>query len=67
MYFLAFTRALLVPCASLVIENLALRQQLAVLKRSVPRARVRLRDRIYWVILRCVWSGLAGMPIECRV
>ena len=43
MVLLAFLRALLIPRAALALENIALRQQLAVLKRSVPRPRVRLR------------------------
>ncbi len=38
--------------ASLALENLALRQQLAVLRRSVKRLRIRPRDRIFWVLLR---------------
>jgi hypothetical protein len=43
--------------AQLRLENLALRQQLAVLRRSAPR-RLRLTpaDRIFWVWLRRVWS-----------
>ena len=57
MNVLVLLRALLVPRTALVLENLALRQQVAVLKRSVPRPRVRLRDRIYWVVLRRIWSG----------
>ena len=57
MVLLAFLRALLIPRAALALENIALRQQLAVLKRSVPRPRVRWLDRIYWVRLRRVWSG----------
>ncbi len=38
--------------ASLALENLALRQQLAVLRRSARRPRLRPRDRIFWVLLR---------------
>src|SRR3954451_17048862 len=43
--------------AQLRLENLALRQQLVVLRRSAPR-RVKLTsaDRIFWVWLRCVWT-----------
>ena len=57
MNFLVLLRALLIPRAALALENLALRQQVAVLKRSVRRPRVRLRDRIYWVVLLRIWSG----------
>ncbi len=38
--------------ASLALENLALRQQLAVLRRSAKRPRLRPRDRLLWVLLR---------------
>jgi len=37
--------------ASLAAENLALRQQLAVFKRSVKRPQLRRRDRIFWAWL----------------
>lgn len=39
----------------LAAENLALRQQLAVLQRSVKRPRFRKRDRIFWVWLSRLW------------
>ena len=40
----------------LILENLALRQQLSVLSREHPRPRLRWRDRFFWVCLRRVWS-----------
>jgi hypothetical protein len=43
------------PRASLVAENLALRQQLAVL-RVGRRPRLRSIDRAFWVVLSRVWS-----------
>jgi hypothetical protein len=39
------------PRASLVLENLALRQQLAVLRRATPRPRLRPIDRAFWAVL----------------
>jgi len=42
---------------SLLLENLALRQQLAVLKRQHPRPSLRLFDKLFWVITRRVWSA----------
>ncbi len=41
--------------ASLAAENLALRQQLAVFKRSVKRPQLRRRDRIFWAWLSRLW------------
>ena len=37
--------------SDLALENLALRQQLAVLRRQRPRPRIRKLDRVFWVIL----------------
>jgi hypothetical protein len=51
-----FFRAMLVPCSGLAMENLALRQQLAVYKQSVKRPKLRPRDRIFWVCLSRLWS-----------
>src|SRR3982750_878644 len=43
--------------AQLRLEDLALRQQLAVLRRSAPkRLKLTSADRIFWVWLRCVWT-----------
>jgi hypothetical protein len=42
---------------SLLLENLALRQQLAVLKRRHPRPRLDLVDKLFWVAVRRFWSG----------
>src|SRR5712691_4243267 len=41
----------------LAIENLALRQQLAVYKRTVTRPPLRRTDRLFWVGLAGVWAG----------
>ncbi len=50
-------RAMLVPQASLAIENLALRQQLAVFKHHCKRPKLRPRDRVFWVWLSRCWSN----------
>jgi putative transposase len=42
---------------SLVLENLALRHQLVVLQRTVPRPRLRTADRLFWVLLSSLWAG----------
>ena len=45
---------MLLARSSLAMENLALRQQLAVYKQSVNRPKLRRRDRIFWVCLNHV-------------
>ena len=40
---------------SLALENLALRQQLAILQRSAKRPRVSNVDRGFWVLIRRIW------------
>ena len=41
----------------LALENLALRQQLAVYKRTASRPKLRWSDRFLWVWLSRVWTG----------
>jgi hypothetical protein len=41
----------------IVLENLALRQQLAAMKRSAKRPQLRASDRIFWIILSRFWSN----------
>src|SRR5437867_1033240 len=38
------------------LENLALREQLGIFQRSVPRPKIRQRDRLFWVCLQKVWK-----------
>lgn len=44
---------------SLVVENLLLRQQLAILRRTKPRPRLRPIDRALWVTASRLWSRWA--------
>jgi putative transposase len=53
-------RSVLVPRKALVLENLALRQQLAVATRGGRRPRLRDADRMFWVALRQLWSDWAA-------
>jgi putative transposase len=41
----------------ILLENLALRQQLAALKRRHPRPRLAAFDKLFWVLLRRFCSG----------
>jgi putative transposase len=50
-------RLLLSNRSSLIAENLALRQQLAVFSRSAKRPRLRQQDRIFWVWLAKLWRS----------
>jgi hypothetical protein len=44
---------------ALVLENLALRHRLAVLRRTAARPRLRPCDRLLWVVLSRLWHGWA--------
>ena len=48
-------RTLLKPWLSLVTENLALRQQLVILRRNTSRPGLRGRDRLFWVVSSNLW------------
>jgi putative transposase len=52
---LSLLRALLLGRGTLAAEDVALRQQLIVLQRSVKRTRLRRRDRLFWVWLCGLW------------
>ncbi len=52
-----FLRAAVRSQAELAAENLALRQQLAVLHNKSKRPRLRKRDRIFWAVLSRIWSN----------
>ena len=70
---LAIFRALLVALnrsfrsrCELVLENLALRQQLVVLRAKHPHPRLFAHDRLFWVILRRCWTGWKGALLIVR-
>lgn len=56
---LAYIRAFFVPRHRLALEAAALRQQLAVFKRKQPRPRLHRPDRLFWTMLRRLYSGWA--------
>jgi hypothetical protein len=41
----------------LLLQNLALRQQLTVRKRSHPKSKLGLFDKLFWVAARWFWSA----------
>src|SRR5215470_4343814 len=43
--------------AAVTLENLALRHQLVVLQRSVPRPKLHRRDRVFWVCFSRLWRN----------
>jgi hypothetical protein len=53
-----FFRTIRLICSghrAVAVENVALRQQLAALKRSVGRPQLRRRDRVFWILLATAW------------
>src|SRR4029453_13782513 len=41
----------------LALENLAIRQQLVVYKRTAKRPKLRRSDRLFWIWLARMWAG----------
>ena len=54
---LAYLRAFLIARHPLALEAVALRQQLAVYKRKQPRPKLKRFDRLFWVVVRRIWSN----------
>ena len=58
--FVVIVRALALACRGhreLVLENLALRQQLTALRRTTKRAHLKTRDRLFWIALARSWRN----------
>jgi transposase InsO family protein len=49
-------RYLFYSWSDLLLENVALRQQVAALKKENPRPKLSRFDRIFWVLLRRLWN-----------
>ena len=62
-----FLRAWFVTRAHLAIENLALRQQVAAIKRSHKRPKLRLRDRVFWTWLMRLWPHWKSALVALEV
>ena len=54
-------RALFRSDLALIAENLAMRQQLIVLKRSIARPKITPADRVFWVWVSRFWKNWRGM------
>src|SRR5438034_2705973 len=50
----------------IALENLALREQLAIFQRSVRHPKIRLMDRVFWVCLRKVWKDWKSVLVIVR-
>jgi hypothetical protein len=51
---------------AVALENLALRQQLVALKRTVKRPKLRTRDRLFWVLVAKAWGEWRAALIVVR-
>jgi len=56
-------RAILRSRSDLVLENIALRQQVEALKRRRPRPQLDDTDRAFWLAMRSAWRGWAARLI----
>ena len=54
--FILWIRSIFQTHQELALENLALRQQLAMLKLMQPRPKLSLGDRRFWLLLSRYWS-----------
>ena len=62
-----FLRLIFRSKQDIVLENLALRQQLAVQQRSIKRPKIKNTDRIFWVWLSRIWSDWRSSLIIVKV
>src|SRR5215510_5381690 len=53
---LRFIMVTVVGHKQIALENAALRQQLAILKREQPRPKLQYRDRLFWIFLMKTWK-----------
>ncbi len=51
-HLIVLVRLLIEDRQQLALENVALRHQLAVLKRSVKRAKIHDSDRMFWILMK---------------
>jgi len=56
-HFLGWLRGAFIARQDLILENLALRQQLLALQAQQPRRRLTAWQKLFWVVLRRLWCG----------
>ena len=68
LILVAFVREIVLSRATLQLENIALRQQVAVLKRGRPRPWLGPLDRVFWLFLSRLWPRWkdALVIVYCR-
>jgi hypothetical protein len=49
---------------NLILENLALRQQLLALHAQRPRRRLTAAHKLFWIVLRRAWAGWKQPPYQ---
>jgi putative transposase len=52
---LRFVILMLAGHKEIALKNVALRQQLTILRREQPRPKLRNRDRLFWIALMKLW------------
>ena len=60
---ITFVLCLLKSQRQLVVENIALRQQVAMLRQSVKRPRPSVADRLYWIIYSRYVNGWRNLLV----
>ncbi len=63
--FLLF-RGFLVSRSNLIVENLALRQQLTIQQRTIKQPKLRSKDRIFWAWLSRIWPEWKSVLIVVK-
>ena len=56
-HFIGWILSALGSRKALILENLALRQQLLALHAKRPRRRLSISHKLFWILLRRLWSG----------
>lgn len=63
-YFTKFILSNFKFTTNLAVENLALRQQLAVMKRTNKRPKIQTVDRIFWILFSKLWGPWQNPFVE---